>query len=163
MREKKLVPGLVLAALLVALPTFGSGAPPGQYQPFDRDSTEIFDQQTQLHWQRQVQPKSTYANAASFCDLTFGVGRIPTVKELLTLLDEAPHQEYDSNKSPPGLVAKMIDGQAFPDTPVDAAYWTSTPSGGSGGTQVWTVNFGTGAMAPADPTGATQAYFRCVK
>jgi hypothetical protein len=152
--RRNLLPRLVLAALLVAVPTFGSGAPPNQYQQFDRDATEIFDVQTQLHWQRQIQPKATLDGSATFCDLSFGVGRVPTVKELLTLIDEAPHQEYVLN----ALVNKMIDQNAFPDTPVDQPYWTTSPAGGG---QVWTVNFSTGAMTAMAPTG--QAYFRCVK
>lgn len=158
--RRNLLPRLVLAALLVAVPTFGSGAPPNQYQQFDRDATEIFDVQTQLHWQRQVQPVATRDGAATFCDLSFGVGRIPTVKELLTLLDEAPHREYDANKKPPGLVNKMIDQNAFPDTPVDQPYWTTSPAGAG---QVWTVNFSTGAMVPMSTGAGSVAYFRCVK
>jgi hypothetical protein len=142
MRRPKLLSRLGFAALLVTLPALAD-APADQYEQFDRDSTSIKDAHTLLQWERRPAPTP------------FSGGRLPTVKELLTIVDEAPHDEYVA----PSVVSKFIDGLAFPDTPVDRPYWTSSP--GEPGL-VWAVDFGTGLMTPLSAT-TGQAYARCLQ
>lgn len=150
---RRLLPRVVLGLLLLVVPA-AADAPADQYDPFDRDSPEVRDAWTTLRWVRAVDrtPK-IQKDADDFCR-TLGAA-LPTVKELLTIVDEAPHQEYEGR----AIVSKMIDGQGFPSTPVDKPFWTSTPAAG---TSFWTVSFATGVTAQVDGN-LPGAYARCVK
>ena len=157
-RPRKLLSRLVFAVILLAVPA-AADAPRDQYDRFDSDSVTIKDTFTKLEWDRRAVFKSDYAGATGNCALLSSLessGRLPSVKELLTILDEEPHDEYEFGK----LVPKMIDGLAFADTPVDLAYWTSTPASAAGDT-FWTLSFKTGLMAPLPKT--SSAYARCVR
>ena len=152
-----------LAVLAVALPATAR-APDSQYERYDSDAVEIRDRETSLVWDRKnVIKQPNPAIAQGYCDGTVfpaNNGRVPTVKELLTLVDEDPHIEYDSSFKPPN-VQKYIDQNAFAETktPIDRPYWTSTPGPTAG--QFWTVDFATGKTAlrgTADPL-----YVRCVR
>lgn len=81
---------------------------------------------------------------------------MPSIKELLTILDEEPHTEYEFSK----VVSKMIDALAFPDTPVDLPYWSSTLVPGTAD-KYWTLSFKTGLMEARLKT--DKAYARCVR
>lgn len=159
MTKRKLLPRAVLAALLLTLPAAGR-APADQYDRFDSESLTIRDAFTKLEWDRRgVLQKVTYIAGDGGCALIGtleGVGRLPSVKELLTILEEEPHQEYEFSK----LVNKHIDGEAFVDTPVDLPYWTSTP--GAPG-KVWVLNFSTGLMEQLPTDGTAKAHARCVR
>lgn len=150
--KRRFLPRLVLGLGLVVIPA-AADAPPDQYQQFDRDTVEIKDLHTTLSWQRVIGAGAvSYLQATAACQ-TYG-GALPTVKELLTIVDEEPHQEYEGRQ----VVSKMIDGQAFPNTPIDRPFWTVTPSGV---TAHWAVSFADGTSSPrAD---ADVAYVRCVK
>lgn len=155
MRLRFAVRGLVLG-IIVALPV-SADAPPGQYQKFSSQDRRIRDLKTGLVWERSVSPAPVkYANATCAPGL-----RLPTLKELLTLVDEEPHLDYDDKLLK--NVSKMIDAAAFgAETPVDAPYWTSSTDGAA---RAWTVNFETGAVnsdPTSDPSSAT-AYVRCVR
>lgn len=169
MMKRKFLPRAVLGAILLALPA-AADAPrnPPQYAQFLADSPTIVDNFTVLEWERRI-PRA--GNAASFangglrCKGIFTVlfpppspagadGRLPSVKELLTILDEEPHNEYEFG----AVVPKMIDQLAFSDTPVDLPYWSSSPAGGG---LFWTLDFKTGAMVPMAP--AALAHVRCVR
>ncbi len=133
-------------------------APPDQYGPFDRFDLEIRDVKTGLVWQREVGAAQSFQGAADQCSV-FG-GRLPTVKELLTLVDEAAELEYQNGV----LVTKLIDHKyVFPLTasPVDLPYWTSTPADATDSGQVWTLSFADGAMAKTERTAVRR--HRCVK
>ncbi len=158
--KRRLLPRAILAVILLALPA-AADAPRDQYERYDGDSLTIKDTFTLLEWDRKGVFKSTWDSAFGNCALLSSFkstppGRLPTVKELLTIVDEEPHQEYEFGN----LVPKMIDANAFAsaDTPVDAPYWTSTPAGTDA---FWTVSFKTGLMA-AQPRTA-QANARCVR
>jgi hypothetical protein len=110
-------------------PTSG---PDQQYADFASADTSITDQWTKLVWDRTA--LKTFALASASCPAGL---RVPTVKELLTLVDEAPHFDYDVNK----LVQKNIDQRAFSNTPGSFPFWTSTPYQSN---QHWTVDFTTG-------------------
>lgn len=161
MNKRKLLPRVVLAAILLAIPA-AADAPRDQYDRFDGDSVTIRDAFTKLEWDRRALlrnvPHGTADAGCAFLDALEGTGRLPTIKELLTILDEEPHDEYQAGK----VISKHIDADAFPDddSPVDLPYWSSTP--GAAG-KVWVLSFATGRMEqlPADAT--TKANARCVR
>jgi len=77
------------------------------------------------------------------------------MKELLTLVDEQPHEEYENAT----LVPKAIDANAFPQTP-SVLFWSGSPDAAAP-TKAWAVDFKTGA-ASAHPR--TELHpVRCVR
>jgi len=126
-------------------------APAGQYKVFDATSIEIVDNQTGLVWQRgqQKPPELSRAGIAAACT---GDWRVPTVKELLTLVDERPHQFYSAGTD----YDRYIDPRAFPTTPVDVAFASLSPDA------FWTVHFLTG-QASRITAAPSKLYVRCVK
>ena len=143
------------ALVMVAAPVLAD-APLGQYEQFVKDDPTIRDTKTLLEWERfALRQKRGFAAAESGCS---GFGRLPTVKELLTLVDELPHQEYEFGKT----VTKTIDQNAFGSyTSEDAPYWSSTPTDQAN--QVWGVSFRDGTMVRLAKNDATGFYARCVK
>ena len=88
---------------------------------YDVRAHEVLDLATGLRWQRTPAPKPlAFRAAGAYCDhLKLGAKqdaksgwRVPTLVELLTLIDEA-------------AAAPMIDRAAFPDTPGEP-FWTSS-------------------------------------
>ena len=145
--------GIVLVTSLVR-----ADAPQGQYALFDSQDTEITDNFTKLTWSRTYSSDVTFLGAQTAC----GAKRVPTLKELLTLVDESPHLEFEGGKNVP----KMIDQNAFRGTPTDKPFWTITPAAKAGmTTSAFVVDFGTGATAKLDANaaGGKTAYVRCVK
>jgi len=133
------------------------GAPTDQYQVFNKDSQYIRDLQTGLYWLRQPSAKTDYQSAAQYCDGATVLNlkyRLPTYKELLSLVDEDPHLEYDPSSGTDTL--RYIDPNAFPGTPADVFWSLSTTTGG----KVKVVDFGDGTTSDA-PTSAS-AYAFCV-
>ncbi len=149
---------LAILVMLVTAPALAEPphAPYDQYESFDGDSPLIVDFQTKLTWQRSVvSTTADWATANLYCQSTFG-GRLPTIKELLTLFDEEPHEEYFGQ-----LVTVYIDPDAFGyHTPVTAPYWTSTPAN-TQATNVWTLDFKSGEMTAAAKS--DERHYRCVK
>ena len=133
-------------------------APPDQYTNFDLADTVIHDNYTNLSWQRSVTTQTDFNGAVAACNaLSLGTfptqWRLPSYKELLTLVDESPHWEYEN-----GPMQVAIDGNAFPGTPVNGNYWSSSVSfGGS----VLGIEFGLGTGKTLQTSGST-AYVRCV-
>lgn len=140
----------VAVALVIASPVLAD-APSDQYEFFSADSDRIKDRKTGLEWSRLA------SGPVRFDDASCGPGtRLPTMKELLTLVDEEPHYKYDEIQLK--NVPKMIDQAAFgAQTPTDRAYWTSSFDDSG---DVWTVDFETGETKPADRDDAR--YVRCV-
>jgi hypothetical protein len=148
---------------LVALSSLAlADAPIDQYDLFTPGTQAIDDLQTKLIWQRYPPAvPASYADAATACATLSiagftGTWRLPSYKELLTLVDEQPHVEYENG----GLVTKAIDSHAFPGAPSGVAYWTSSPIGALEG-YVYGVNFGTGAGEIHNPA-SDMLYVRCV-
>lgn len=153
---------VALGILAIALPaTADAPKVPPQYDQFDQDTVEISDRFTKLVWDRHGVVKfSTPTLGRTYCANTVfpnNNGRVPTVKELLTLVDEEPHKAYDTTFKPP-TVQKAIDQLAFPDQPTDKPYWTSTPAPGG---KFWTVEFTTGKTEARSLTEALNV--RCVR
>ncbi len=151
-----------LVGLVLCATTALADAPGDQYDTFNQFDTQISDRFTRLAWQRQVAFSGNWGDAQRYCatlDLTQGFGcgwRVPSYKELLTLVDENPHGEYDSVSGQ--FVTKWIDPHAFLGTPVDKPYWTSSPS--TQANRAWTVDFSSGIGATDNVT--APYYVRCV-
>lgn len=142
---------LALTALSEAVAV--GAAPSGRYTIA---GTTVVDNKTKLTWQRSTSPSAllreeskAYCGAASTLAELGGKGwRLPTAKELMTLVD--------FSVPTPG---PTIDATAFPGTPAEF-FWTATPlPGGDDG--VWNVDFGHG-HATNYPSGPT-SYVRCVR
>jgi hypothetical protein len=151
--------GGLLVALCLATPALADApkGPNGQYENFVYEDQQIKDRWTKLRWRRRVTGLVTHAVATTNCANLGNGHRLPTVKELLTLVDEEPNREYDTVKLQ--NVNKYIDDEVFPETPTNAPFWTSSIKPGT--TRAYTVDFATGE-ANDDTTTAT-AYYRCVQ
>jgi hypothetical protein len=127
-----------------------------QYEWFSPTSDSIEDKKTGMVWQRGASAMMDFDDAKLHCaDPDAGPGwRLPTVKELLTLVDEQPRPVYANGK----LTYPMIDSNAFPDTPM-AVFWSATPVPNT--TNMWLVDFGTGEMTKLSTTNSARV--RCVK
>lgn len=116
-------------------------------------SGTVVDTGTWLTWQQQVAPQTySLADAISYCSnnaagLPGSGWRLPSMKELQTIVD-------DSQVSP------AIDGDAFPNTPIDAPYWTSTPVSWQPG-YAWYVLFNIGQSNHKVAT--SLSHVRCVR
>ena len=150
---------LFSATLAFALPVSAdapTSGPDRQYESFTEADREIIDHFTRLRWERPnalgapYPSAMTYAAALQFC--ANGGRRLPSMKELLTIIDEDPHFEYDAT----AVTQRMIDRQAFSGTPPEE-FWTSSlePSG-----RRVTVHFGNGTTLDANPGDARRV--RCV-
>lgn len=151
---------VVLGILAIALPaTADAPTNPPQYAKFAFDSPEITDRFTGLQWDRRRVEQLSRSSAELYCNSTVfpGSGRLPTVKELLTLVDESPHEDFDGKRKPPTFLVS-IDQGAFPGAPTDKAYWTSTPATGG---DFWTVEFTAGRTKAAPPAAVLNV--RCVR
>jgi len=143
---------LVVSVFAGVLASGGAGrasAPAGHYAIANG---AVYDTKTKLTWQ-QAASSSTYTQpaAASYC-ATLGLNgatwRLPTMKELLTIVD--------LSVSPPG---PTIDSTAFPGTPPDY-FWSSTPYAGAADS-AWGVYFNNGYT---DYNGVSIIYsVRCVR
>jgi hypothetical protein len=123
---------LTLTSTVVSASSVCANPPIGRYNV---GAETVIDTKTKLVWQRTV-PLATYSwqEAKGYCAALGGsLGgtgwRVPTVKELQTIVD-------DSRADP------AIDVAAFPDTP-SIAFWSSSPLLGSP-SYAWNVYFYTG-------------------
>lgn len=167
MRPRPWIRATLGAGTVVILATLArADAPQTQYNLFNNNSDVIQDLQTGLFWQRDPPAAGlSFDAAAAYCGqlsldtLTTG-WRVPSYKELLTLVDESPHYEYEGGQ----LVEKWIDGNAFLGelaSPVlTFGYWTSSPYPGPPVANGYTVNFNTGYAQ--NQSLASSQYVRCV-
>jgi hypothetical protein len=156
----------VTAGFIVLAATARADAPIDQYGLFNSTAETIVDLSTGLIWQRSAPPQLTDFDAAvSYCaglSLATPSGpsigwRVPSYKELLTLVDETPHTEYVGGT----LVDVWIDANAFPATAVDAEYWTSSPYLPQN-SYAYVVSFGSGRGEAASMTPPGGLHVRCV-
>jgi hypothetical protein len=101
---------------------------------YDIQTKEVLDVATGLRWQRAAGPKALpFLGAAAYCShLNLGAKknwRVPTLVELLTLIDES-------------AATPMIDRTAFPDTPGEP-FWSSSTFA-NGNELAWYVRFDQG-------------------
>ncbi len=151
---------LVTTLCLMTVSSVRADAPSDQYQGFDSTNATITDNYTTLTWTRTPPTMpSQFLFAGTMCK---SGSRLPTLKELLTIVDEAPHNYESTMGSNPN---RYIDGYAFPNT-ADKPFWTATISKRTGGvnTSAFAVDFGTGDVLELDATGSgPKAYVRCVQ
>jgi hypothetical protein len=90
--------------------------------------TEVLDHQTGLIWQRATAENLTFSEAQAHANDTGQPWRVPTIAELVTLLDWT----------------RASPASAFPDmTPL--AFWSSSPYVGSS-SFAWSVSFVNGSV-----------------
>lgn len=127
-------------------------APAGRYTV---NPPEVLDTATGLTWMMTAPTTGgddgagdfRWMNAVDHC-VTFGAGwRLPTVKELLTIVDVSKP------------TAPTVDGVAFPAT-ANAPFWSSTPLAGTTN-QAWFVTFDYGGTGTDFLTSAHRV--RCVR
>jgi hypothetical protein len=144
-----------LAIIVAASPrSVDAAAPAGHYVVAAGNGTgngTVYDTKSKLTWQQTVSStRYSWAEAKTYCA---GVGaslggagwRVPTVKELLSIVDF-------SQTSP------AIDRNAFPSTPAEG-FWSSSPFAGSS-SAAWSVYFGGGA---SDNVVSNTLSVRCVR
>jgi hypothetical protein len=113
----------------------------------------VSDIATGLTWRQSIAPQVlTWAEADAYCNGLGGGFRLPSMKELQTIVDLT------------GPQGSKIDSKAFPGTPngvtSTAEFWTSSRFAGSS-TAVWEVDFYAGRTYNDD---ASQRYqTRCVR
>jgi uncharacterized protein DUF1566 len=135
-------------------------APPDQYTVIA--TNEVRDNYTGLVWQQDASAATmAWADAAGYCaGLTTGghIWRLPSIRELATLVDEAQ-------------VAPSINRTMFPNTKYgsrsDNWYWASHRAAGNA-TAAWAINFDDGFTGfNAGASGAwnyfTAAWVKCVR
>lgn len=152
MRAVKRAAAQAAFAAVVTFVVVASGdAPPDQYVTFGAQAAQIQDNYTNLVWQRVVAQTPTDHFGAQDACVKNGQ-RLPTYRELLTIVDEDPHDEWDPEAG--AGTPRYIDPNAFPGTPA-GPFWTMSPAPG-GGFKV--VDFGTGETSGQTLT----AFYRCV-
>jgi hypothetical protein len=145
-------------------PSTPATRPTNQYTVLSND--EVLDNYTGLAWQRgSSASRSSWEQARQYC-AALGLGgktwRLPSIRELSTLVDEA-------------LVAPSIDREMFPNTAYGARsndwYWASHQAAGSA-PAVWAINFDDGFTGfnagqangtDIDWNYFTEAWARCVR
>jgi hypothetical protein len=148
---------LVFIVTLTAALAAHANAPPDQYLTFPPNAPMIVDRQTGLTWQRTPTAAAvppTMASAVCGSVPLGGKWRLPTVKELLTIVDETPHKEHDDGGAE---LDRYIDPNAFFATPA-AKFIGASPDSA----HVWFVDFASG-QAGYDTPGTQTYYVRCVK
>jgi hypothetical protein len=146
--------GLALLASVVLSGAARADAPPGR---FTASGGAVVDGVTHLTWRQMVATsggddgagRATWANAKSTCAGLGGGYRLPTAKELLTIVD--------FSRSNPAIDTSV---SAFPDTPAEA-FWTATPLAGSPPTSAWFIDFSDGYAGNIDMTQVNRV--RCVR
>jgi hypothetical protein len=151
MKKTHLAAAVIIAAHLVAPASIRADAPSGRYT--FPTTTTVLDTRTGLVWQRKVSATTTsQAAGASTCfnnpmALTGTGWRLPTTKELLTLLDFSRSNGLDSS--------------AFPSEP-SGPYWSATKANAAGDL-AWFVNFPPN-NATHESAQASEAHLvRCVR
>ncbi len=154
---RPLTRGRVVMSALVTVVVSSPGhadAPPGRYTA---SGGTVVDGVTHLTWQQVAATsggddgagRSTWTHAKSSCASLGGGYRLPTAKELLTIVD--------FSKTDPSI---DTSASGFPDTPSDA-FWTATPLAGSPPTSAWFINFYDGYAGNVDMTQPNRV--RCVR
>lgn len=119
-------------------------APIGRYELHPE---AVNDLQTGLVWQRVAAPRSIpWKAAVELCRARGADFRLPTLRELLTLVDATQ-------------IHPAIDRTAFPDTPA-GAFWTASRTAASPD-KAWYVDFERGNSGQYGLT--LDAYVRCVR
>ncbi len=138
--------------------TSKSGPMPKQYT---LTNGEVTDAETGLTWVQATSPATLApADALTYCQnlgLNGHTFRLPSIKELSTLVDENP---------PITAVSPAIDKTMFPDTKANGWYLSSSKWAGpaaSSSSGVWAINFEDGFTDPGYSNHFTDGWARCVR
>lgn len=152
-----LLAGFLAGLSLFAIRSTGrADAPPGRYTvTFD----VVYDQKTGLYWTRDISPSAVdHAGALAYCDGVSAGGavdwRLPTIKELQTLVDEA-RTDADGGPDYP-----LVDQSAFGSTGRHI-FWSSSEYADDP-SHAWSLNLESDANA-SDGAKTTTVYARCVR
>jgi hypothetical protein len=142
------------AAVLMLVSLVQAKAPQDQYELFNGSDLYVTDVYTHLTWERAPRGSVVYNDANTQCPPGF---RLPSVKELLSLIDEVQHKEF-LDRMPQTL---SIDGAAFGGENADSGeFWTDTFGKDL---SRFTVEMGTGTTKTRIPSSTVKAKFRCVR
>src|SRR2546423_208401 len=144
----------IALALVLTAAVASADAPSDQYEQYSPQATDIQDHYARLDWQRFLTlPLQDQNSALKACAQSFA--RLPTYRELLTLVDENPHDEWDPSAGTTS--PRYIDPNAFPATPV-GVFWSMSP--GADPTKLKVVDFESGMSRDSHP--GEQGWVRCV-
>jgi formylglycine-generating enzyme required for sulfatase activity len=140
---------VVLFAVWPSINPCLANAPAGRYAVANGT---VYDSQTRLTWQQGIPATMfTMANAAAYCGglsaTLAGTWRVPTVKELQTIVD------YSKVTGP------MIDSNAFSGTP-SARFWSMSGVADNSSYE-WYVSFADGTTS--SDANSKSYYVRCVR
>jgi Protein of unknown function (DUF1566) len=135
----------MFAIAIACVSSADAQAPAGRYTV---NNGQVYDTKTKLTWQQAASASaSTLVTAYVYCDLSSSADwRVPTVKELQTLLDFTV------------LAVPFIDQTAFAGTPAQR-FWSASLEPSSG--DQFVVDFGSPHIISADPT--DDNFVRCVR
>jgi hypothetical protein len=171
--------GALVVASVARADAPGIGSGDSQYGRFEDSTPTITDNHTNLTWQRAASSMLISQDTAFTVCQGLSLGnyssgwRVPSYKELLTIVDESPHVEYIGAT----FAYKAIDSSAFgldvslgvERTPTNGSYWSSSlldrsldrsPYCQNAATCAYLVEFTTGSTTTL-PTGNV-GLVRCV-
>jgi hypothetical protein len=121
---------ILAGAALLEAPHAHADAPQGRYV---EEANGVRDTKTYLLWQKSASTSaSSFTGAANYCAMRGTGWRVPTMKELLTLVDR-------------GRYNPATDTRYFPDPAYE--YWSSS-SLARDTTQGWSIELGGGSSSP---------------
>lgn len=129
-----------------------AAAPAGQYTV---QAEVVRDNKSGLTWQRgHSSAVAVWAAAGAYCGgLSLGGlssgWRLPSAFELETLVDVR-------------ATDPAIDANAFPDTPIDAPYWSSTADAALPGASTWVLYLDKGTLHSRGRSDSDRYWVRCV-
>jgi hypothetical protein len=122
---------------------------------------EVADNETGLIWVQATSPEThTQTDALSYCQnlgLNGHTFRLPSIKELSTLVDENP---------PISAVSPAINKTIFPDTKANGWYISSSKWAGpadKSSSGAWAINYEDGFTDPGYNNHFTAGWVRCVR
>lgn len=131
---------LTLAAAAVVVAVAGQAFSTEPSGRFRTDGSVVYDANTGLSWEQSPQTTTRdLSEANAYCVALGGSFRLPSMKELQTVVDRSRH-------------TPAVDTSVFP-TVQPGLYWTSTPLAGDT-TTMWQVEFGSGVSTFSSSTGS---------
>lgn len=158
MKQYPLRPIAAIFVFLIALTaSVRATTPAGRYTT---TTATVYDTKTKLTWQRTVSDLAyNWADAQTYCASAAvsaslgGPGRVPTIKELQTIID------YTLPAPDPQQLSVKMDSVAFPNTPFEY-FWSSSPAAGDS-SSAWAVHDYDGATNPLQVVNTYDV--RCVR
>ena len=127
----RLFAAVALVASFAMTATAQTGPPAARYTT---TTNTVYDNKTKLTWQRMVAPNTynetaarVYCASEAVTTILGGAGRLPTLKELQSIVDY-------SRRAP------AIDPDAFPSN-APSFFWSASLRVGSSSSDAWGVNF----------------------